>query len=60
MNLLYGNRTGMRLKKCSSYSSSLMAWSASWESWGLRVVGNLPFCVQFSVVGWDREWLEAR
>jgi hypothetical protein len=49
VNLLYGNRLGMRLKKCSSYSSSLMARMAREDSCGLRDGGNLPFWSHFSV-----------
>ena len=47
VNLLYGNNTGMRLKK-SSYSSSVTALNATCVSSGLIAGGNLPLFSQFS------------
>jgi hypothetical protein len=43
INLLYRNKLGVRLKRCSSYSSSLMARMASEDSCGLSVGGDLTF-----------------
>lgn len=49
VNLLYGNNTGIRLKKWSSYSSSATALRATCASKGLIPGGNLPLWSQFSV-----------
>ena len=43
INLLYENGASIKLKKCSSYSSSCVAGMASGESIGLSAWGNSPF-----------------
>jgi hypothetical protein len=43
VNLLYRNKLGVRLERCSLYSSSLMARMASEDSCGLSVGGDLTF-----------------
>lgn len=46
---LYGNMRGIKLKKLSSYSFSVIALSATAPSNGRIANGNLPFGSQFSI-----------
>ena len=62
---LYGNIRGIKLKKLSSYSFSLIALSATAPSMGRIPGGNLPFVSQFSAQArprytheYDRAWNE--